>query len=309
MAVDRTRIDERADGGDAGARRVQALLERLSYHLSGAQLGITITSLLLGFLAEPAIAAVIDPGIEAIFGRSAPGLSIALALGIATVVQMVFGELVPKALSTSRPLVTSDGPGPAHRDLRHVGPPRDRGARRAGRGDHPPPRRGTHPRARVHPRSRGARAADPVVGRRGHARRGRGGAAHPLDPVGREVGRRCDGAPRAGGRHRSGEHGRRPRGPGGRVRPLAVPRHRHRPRRRGRCGAREVGARRGRFRTGHHGGGGADVARAGRARRARPRRPAPRVARGRHPPGDRGRRARRYGRDHHPRGRARGAGR
>ena len=107
VAVDRTRIDERAEGGDARARRVQALLERLSYHLSGAQLGITITSLLLGFLAEPAIAAVIDPGIEALFGRSAPGLSIALALGIATVVQMVFGELVPKALATSRPLVTS----------------------------------------------------------------------------------------------------------------------------------------------------------------------------------------------------------
>ena len=54
VAVDRARIDERAGQGQARAVAVQRLLGRLSYHLSGAQLGITITSLLLGVLAEPA---------------------------------------------------------------------------------------------------------------------------------------------------------------------------------------------------------------------------------------------------------------
>ncbi|MFQ5557029.1 MAG: hemolysin family protein [Acidimicrobiales bacterium] len=108
VATDRTRIDERAQSGDRGARRVQKLTERLSFHLSGAQLGITVTSLLLGFLAEPALARVIEPGIESLVGESSSaGVSIALALVIATVVQMVLGELVPKALATSRPLGTA----------------------------------------------------------------------------------------------------------------------------------------------------------------------------------------------------------
>ena len=107
VAVDRTRVDERARQGSAAAARVQGLLDRLSYHLSGAQLGITVTSLMLGFLAEPSVAAVIEPGLEAIFGDVPDGVSIALALAIATVVQMVFGELVPKSLATSRPLESS----------------------------------------------------------------------------------------------------------------------------------------------------------------------------------------------------------
>lgn len=107
MAVDRTRVDERAAQGSSAARRVQGLLDRISYHLSGAQLGITVTSLLLGFLAEPAVAAAIEPGLERVFGDVPRGVSIALALLIATVVQMIFGELVPKSLATSRPLESS----------------------------------------------------------------------------------------------------------------------------------------------------------------------------------------------------------
>jgi CBS domain containing-hemolysin-like protein len=107
VAVDRTRVDERARHGSAAAARVQSLLDRISYHLSGAQLGITVTSLLLGFLAEPAVAAAIEPGLEALFGEIPSGVSIAIALAVATIVQMVFGELVPKSLATSRPLESS----------------------------------------------------------------------------------------------------------------------------------------------------------------------------------------------------------
>ena len=107
VAVDRTRIDERAGQGQARAVAVQRLLSKLSYHLSGAQLGITITSLLLGVLAEPAVARVLEPGLEAAFGEVPSGVSVAVALVVATVVQMVFGELVPKAIATTRPLETS----------------------------------------------------------------------------------------------------------------------------------------------------------------------------------------------------------
>ncbi len=108
VAVDRTRVDERTASGDRRARRVQRLLAHLSYHLSGAQLGITVTSLALGFLAEPAIATAFEPGVEAVFGRSAPtGVSIGIALAVATVVQMVLGELVPKTVATSQPFATA----------------------------------------------------------------------------------------------------------------------------------------------------------------------------------------------------------
>jgi len=107
VAVDRARVDDRAGQGSARAAQVQRLLARLSYHLSGAQLGITITSLALGALAEPAIAQVIEPYLADTFGASSTGVSIAIALVVATVVQMVFGELVPKSIATTKPVETS----------------------------------------------------------------------------------------------------------------------------------------------------------------------------------------------------------
>ncbi|MCQ3806883.1 MAG: hemolysin family protein [Acidimicrobiaceae bacterium] len=105
VSVDRTKVDERAK--EAGsARQVQRLLSRLSYHLSGAQLGITVTSLMLGAVAEPAVASAIEPLLEQA-GVDSAAWSIVLALLIATVVQMVIGELVPKSLATSHPLEAS----------------------------------------------------------------------------------------------------------------------------------------------------------------------------------------------------------
>ena len=104
MAVDRTRVDERAGAGDRRARIIQRLVARLSFHLSGAQIGITVSSLLLGFMVEPALAPMIEPGIEALFGSDTPwGVSVAAALILATVVHMVLGELVPKAVATTKP--------------------------------------------------------------------------------------------------------------------------------------------------------------------------------------------------------------
>jgi CBS domain containing-hemolysin-like protein len=104
VAVDRSAVDRRAEEGGRRARLVRSLLRRLSFHLSGAQLGITITSLVLGFIAEPTIGALIRPAIEPFVGGAAvTGVSVAIAFAIATVTQMVVGELIPKGIAISRP--------------------------------------------------------------------------------------------------------------------------------------------------------------------------------------------------------------
>jgi CBS domain containing-hemolysin-like protein len=96
VTVDRVEIDRRAEAGDRAARTVRRALRELSFQLSGAQLGITITALLTGYLAEPAIAALIEPA----FGPA----SHAVALLIATLFSMLFGELVPKNAALARPM-------------------------------------------------------------------------------------------------------------------------------------------------------------------------------------------------------------
>jgi CBS domain containing-hemolysin-like protein len=55
MAVDRTRLAARAAEGDAAAKRALLVTKRTSFMLSGAQLGITVTGLLVGFVAEPLV--------------------------------------------------------------------------------------------------------------------------------------------------------------------------------------------------------------------------------------------------------------
>ncbi len=96
VAVDRSSIEHEAREGSARARSTLAALRTLSFQLSGAQLGITVTSLLVGFLTEPAIAPVIEPAVRAMgLEESATAVSITIALILATATQMVVGELVP----------------------------------------------------------------------------------------------------------------------------------------------------------------------------------------------------------------------
>jgi CBS domain containing-hemolysin-like protein len=106
VAVDRSNVERKAGDGDRRAKRVLASLKNLSFELSGAQLGITVTSLALGAIAEPAIAHIIEPwvsGISFLSASTARAISIALALILATGLNMVFGELVPKNLAIARP--------------------------------------------------------------------------------------------------------------------------------------------------------------------------------------------------------------
>jgi CBS domain containing-hemolysin-like protein len=106
VAVERSSVERRAREGDRQARRIINSLRNLSFELSGAQLGITVTSLVLGAIAEPTIAAVLTPLIGDLgFMTEATKLavSVGIAFVLATTAQMVFGELVPKNLAISRP--------------------------------------------------------------------------------------------------------------------------------------------------------------------------------------------------------------
>ena len=98
-----------AERGDRGADGVLAALRKLSTQLSGAQLGITITNLLIGFLAEPAVASLLHEPFEAVgFSTgTAEGVSVVVALVLATAVTMVAGELIPKNLAIARPFETA----------------------------------------------------------------------------------------------------------------------------------------------------------------------------------------------------------
>ena len=106
VTVDRATVDRLADEGDAGARTMRKALRGLSFQLSGAQLGITISALLAGYLAEPALAHLIAPALT-VFGSAQDSVAKALALIIATLLSMLFGELVPKNAAIARPLATA----------------------------------------------------------------------------------------------------------------------------------------------------------------------------------------------------------
>ena len=109
-ALERSQVDGHvAAVGDRRARAVARAHRNLAFQVSGCQLGITVTTLVTGYIAEPAVASFLRPGLVAL-GVSpglAPGLATTLALLLATVLSMVFGELVPKNLAVAEPLATA----------------------------------------------------------------------------------------------------------------------------------------------------------------------------------------------------------
>ncbi|MDO8185225.1 hemolysin family protein [Conexibacter sp. JD483] len=109
VTIDRATVDRAAESGDARSRGVQQALKTLSTQLSGAQLGITVTNLLIGYLSEPAIAELIKGPLETagVPHGGVHGVAIAIALVLSTVFTMVLGELVPKNLAIARPLATA----------------------------------------------------------------------------------------------------------------------------------------------------------------------------------------------------------
>ncbi|SDR72857.1 Hemolysin, contains CBS domains [Brevibacterium siliguriense] len=105
MAVDRSRLAARSAAGDRAADRALFITRRTSFMLSGAQLGITVTGLLVGYVAEPLIGTAVG---EALGGTPIPAgtgilIGTVLALLVSTLIQMLFGELFPKNLAIARP--------------------------------------------------------------------------------------------------------------------------------------------------------------------------------------------------------------
>ena len=105
VASRRSRFIERADKGDSRSRRAVQVHSRLSFMLSGAQLGITVTSLMLGFLAQPVLVDLFEPALDALGVPASAqfGVALIMAFVLATFAQMVFGELAPKNLAIAKP--------------------------------------------------------------------------------------------------------------------------------------------------------------------------------------------------------------
>ncbi len=109
VTVDRGQVERAAASGDVSAQGVQKALRGLSTQLSGAQVGITVTNLAIGFLAEPAIARLIDGPLTSagVPDGAVHPLAIGIALTVSTVLTMLFGELVPKNFAIARPMETA----------------------------------------------------------------------------------------------------------------------------------------------------------------------------------------------------------
>ena len=112
VAVRRSKVDQMAEAGDASAKVVQSALTHLDRYISGTQLGITLSSLALGWIGEPALAALIDRAFAAI-GVVAPSAvshsaaAITTAFLIITFLHIVVGELAPKSVALTKPEAVS----------------------------------------------------------------------------------------------------------------------------------------------------------------------------------------------------------
>jgi len=109
VTVDRSAVERLAGQGDRGAAGVSSALRALSTQLSGAQVGITVTNLAIGFLSEPAIAVLVAGPIAAtgLPEDAVHPVAIGLALGLSTALTMIFGELVPKNFAIAQPMATA----------------------------------------------------------------------------------------------------------------------------------------------------------------------------------------------------------
>ncbi len=109
VTADRAAVAKQAARGDRGARSLMIGLRSLSTQLSGAQIGITITTLALGFVMQPALADLVAPLLDAVgLGEgAAQTVGVLFGLIVATVLSMVFGELVPKNIAIAEPLETA----------------------------------------------------------------------------------------------------------------------------------------------------------------------------------------------------------
>ena len=117
VTIRRTRIQRLVDEGRRGARSVEDGVRSLDSYIASCQLGITISSLALGWMAEPAVARLLDPLFGQVGGHA---VSIAVAFTIVTAFHMVAGELAPKGVALAFPERTALAVTPPLRVFRAV---------------------------------------------------------------------------------------------------------------------------------------------------------------------------------------------
>src|ERR1700712_4102514 len=109
VTVDRAKVAQQAAAGDLRSKALLGGLKSLSTQLSGAQVGITVTTLALGYVMEPSLAAILAGPFESLglsAGAAGSGAGV-IAPAAPTVLSRVFGELVPKNIATAEPLATA----------------------------------------------------------------------------------------------------------------------------------------------------------------------------------------------------------
>lgn len=104
--LERSELEARAERGESGLSQSIRALKKTSTHLSGAQLGITLTTMLTGFLAEPALTSLLEKPLSGIglSTEATRGVSLVATMVIATLFSTLIGELVPKKLALTKPL-------------------------------------------------------------------------------------------------------------------------------------------------------------------------------------------------------------
>ena len=109
ISVRRSQVEPRAKDGNKRARMTLWALEHLSAMMATAQLGITVSSLVLGAVAEPAIAHLLEPAFETAHVPHAlvHPIAFVIALTVATYLHMLIGEMVPKNIALAAPVPTA----------------------------------------------------------------------------------------------------------------------------------------------------------------------------------------------------------
>ena len=111
VAVRRSRLEQLAADGHASAKAAKDVVGHLDAYIAACQLGITMASLALGWVGEPAFAHLVEPPLELLIGQFAPaaahGVAVGISFAIITALHIVIGELAPKGLALQRPEATT----------------------------------------------------------------------------------------------------------------------------------------------------------------------------------------------------------
>jgi CBS domain containing-hemolysin-like protein len=103
----RVRLEAMANEGERGARQALAQIDRMAEFIAACQVGITLTSIGIGFLGEPALAKLFEPVLGGLSHAAAVTISVTFAFLLVTSIHITFGELTPKLLAIPRAEATA----------------------------------------------------------------------------------------------------------------------------------------------------------------------------------------------------------